>query len=347
MTTTFKDTWIRIANPFILIALSIVSQQTLVPPITQDKLGTTIRLILLLILNFELGRMLSLYARKKYPSISNTKKRVLYAYLLCVAGTFVLITASTLLNRYFTGKSVSFWFESLLNFIQSFWIGALIMAPYEVLYTYFLSVRTEQQRQQLEKEHIQTRLNSLQAQVNPHFLFNSLNTLSALTTKDPQKAEAFVLEMSAVYRYLLRNNEETLTTVAAELEFIRSYLHLLQTRFGSALAAEIQVDPLVHTYLLPPFGLQLLVENAVKHNVVADALPLYLKIHNEGTSGLVVSNNLQPKAGVGQPSHFGLSGIISRYRLLGAPEVTITNDAHQFTVRLPLIKPTVHERAHY
>ncbi|RPD51527.1 sensor histidine kinase [Paracnuella aquatica] len=341
MTTPLKDTWIRIVNPVILIALSIISQQTLVPPVTTDKLAATARLIILLVINFELGRMLVIYARRKFPAISATKKRVLYAYALCVAGTFVLITISTLISRYYMPKPVSFWFESLLNFIQSFWIGALIMAPYEVLYTYALSVQTEQQRQQLEKQHIQTRLHSLQAQVNPHFLFNSLNTLSALTTKDPQKAEAFVLEMSAVYRYLLHNNNTAhLATVAAELDFIRSYLHLLQTRYGSALQTCIEIDELVQQYRLPPFSLQLLVENAVKHNEVSSDTPLRLHLYNNGTDCIVVTNNLQPKTGANQPSGFGLSGLSSRYRLLDRPEIEIIKTTEHFTVMLPLIKPS-------
>ncbi|WP_132054755.1 sensor histidine kinase [Pseudocnuella soli] len=340
MTTPLKDTWIRIVNPVILIALSIISQQTLVPPVTTDKLAATARLIILLVFNFELGRMLVIYARRKFPAISATKKRVLYAYALCVAGTFVLITISTLISRYYMPKPVSFWFESLLNFIQSFWIGALIMAPYEVLYTYALSVRTEQQRHQLEKEHIQTRLHSLQAKVNPHFLFNSLNTLSALTTKDPQKAEAFVLEMSAVYRYLLHNNTAHLATVAAELDFIRSYLHLLQTRYGTALQIDIEIEESVHQYNLPPFSLQLLVENAVKHNEVSSDAPLNLYMYNKGVEYIVVTNNIQPKTGANQPSGFGLSGLSSRYHLLDGPEIEIIKTTEHFTVKLPLIKPS-------
>jgi len=121
-------------------------------------------------------------------------------------------------------------------------------------------------------------MRALQAQISPHFLFNSLNSLSSLIADEPEKAERFVDEMSSVYRYLLGSNEGELTTLRAELAFLRSYYHLLKTRYGRGIELDVAVSEARQHDLLPPLTLQLLVENAVKHNVVAAETPLSTSI---------------------------------------------------------------------
>lgn len=106
------------------------------------------------------------------------------------------------------------------------------------------------------------RLDSLKARINPHFLFNSLSTLSSLVAEDPKQAERFIEELASVYRYLLRTNDQPLTTLSDELDFIRAYFHLLQMRFGRSIELEVAIDERYYLFLLPPLTLQLLVENA-------------------------------------------------------------------------------------
>ena len=169
----------------------------------------------------------------------------------------------------------------------------------------------------MEQEKTDIQLRALQAQVNPHFLFNSLNSLSSLIDDEPQRAGQFVDELSIVYRYLLKANDQALTTLAGELDFIQSYYHLLKTRYGSGLDLTIQVKADHLTRLLPPLTLQLLVENAVKHNVTSPKRPLSLAIFTDEAGYLIVRNNLQRKQVRVLSNGVGLSTIASQLRNLG------------------------------
>ena len=195
--------------------------------------------------------------------------------------------------------------------------------------------------EQLKKENLQSQLEGLKGQVNPHFLFNSLNSLSSLIGDDPDKAEKFLDEMSKVYRYLLRTNEDGLTTLDAEMQFIHSYFHLLQTRFGQALHMHCSIEKELEEYQLPSLTLQLLLENAVKHNVVSTINPLEITVSTQRADGkayLSVVNNLQPKQEPPPSTRMGLNNIISKFRLLDREDVTIMEDGQSFRVTVPLIK---------
>lgn len=329
--------------PALLIVLSMVAQQALPPPTTPHAWRELARLVFFIVLNFEAGRQMILLARKKYPGAGHTKKRVLVSYLFSWLVSAGVITLSTLVSRLYTAKPIPFWDETLLNGIQVFWIAILIVAPYEVLYSYTLLLHTEKEKERLQKAQVEGQLHSLQAGIQPHFLFNSLNTLSALTRKDPERAEAFVLEMSAVYRYLLQSNTALLTTLEEELDFIRSFLHLLQTRFEGELQYSIDISPGFYAYRIPPLTLQILVENAVKHNELSEDAPLQLRLYTDEEGFLVVTNTLRKKSSAGLSTGFGLANICSRYRLLHNSDVVITQTEHEFKVALPLIKPAVHE----
>ncbi|WP_246859388.1 sensor histidine kinase [Spirosoma sp. KCTC 42546] len=192
--------------------------------------------------------------------------------------------------------------------------------------------------QRLEQEKTNVQLRALQAQVNPHFLFNSLNSLSALIDDDQGRASHFVDQLSQVYRYLLRTSNQALTTLASELDFIESYYHLLKTRHGSGLTLTVQVNPAYQAKLLPPFTLQLLVENAVKHNIVLANEPLRINIVTDDAGYLVVSNNLQRKRTPVLSNGVGLSTILAQYQKLDQLPPDIIEGEGRFTVRLPLIE---------
>ncbi|GAB3717055.1 hypothetical protein GCM10027592_58850 [Spirosoma flavus] len=203
------------------------------------------------------------------------------------------------------------------------------------------SLEAELARQRLEQEKTDVQLRALQAQVNPHFLFNSLNSLSALIEDDPPRAGQFVDELSVVYRYLLKANDQQLTTLANELAFIQAYYHLLKTRYGTSLTLNVAVDPDVNAYLLPPLSLQLLVENAVKHNVVSASRPLFVDIYTDADGQLIVRNNLQRKKTRVLSNGVGLTAIIHQYHQLRQPAPEISEAEGQFSIRLPLIVPTI------
>ncbi len=194
------------------------------------------------------------------------------------------------------------------------------------------------QRMQQEKTEVQMR--ALQSQINPHFLFNGLNTLSSLIDESPRQAGDFVDELSRVYRYLLRSNENELTTLSVELGFIRSYFHLLRTRHGQSIHLNIAVDEQYNGALLPPLTLQLLVENAVKHNVILLRRPLTICIRTTNQNQLVVENTLQRKTIRVESNGIGLSNIAIKYRLLNQTSPLVEEYNGWFKVTLPLLTPS-------
>ena len=198
--------------------------------------------------------------------------------------------------------------------------------------------RTQLEKEQLEKLHLQSQLEVLKNQINPHFLFNSLNSLSSLIIDEPEKAELFVDKLSSVYRYILLHNDRDWVDLQTELNFIKAYFHLLQTRYGDGVQLNISVTEPQKEFMLPPLTLQLLVENAVKHNVVHKNNPLIIDIISEGETDLVVSNNLQRKNSRLILSHgVGLKNIAERYNIANAGPITIKEENNQFTVKLPLM----------
>ena len=192
------------------------------------------------------------------------------------------------------------------------------------------------EKEQLEQMALQYEFETLKSQVNPHFLFNCFNTLSSLITEDPERAEIFLNDLSKVYRYLLRNNEDGLSTLQNELNFINSYFELLKTRHGDCIQLQIEVDKKYNNYLLPSLTLQLLVENAVKHNVISKQHTLSVEIFSMPGNKLAVNNNLQRKPNV-HSNKVGLSNIKLKYELLQQQGFKILEDQRNFTVILPLM----------
>jgi two-component system, LytTR family, sensor kinase len=208
---------------------------------------------------------------------------------------------------------------------------------WEAVYTFNQWKDSVAEKEKLEQLTIQNEFDTLKSQVNPHFLFNCFNTLSSLIYEDKKQAEVFLNELSKVYRYLLRSNESGLSTLKQEIQFIRSYYKLLETRYGEALNMTIEVDKKYEHYLLPSLSLQLLVENAVKHNQVSKSLPLAIDVFTTAGKKLVVSNNLQPKIIKSPSNRIGLENIRAKYCLLEQNGFQILEDRKTFSVVLPLI----------
>jgi hypothetical protein len=210
---------------------------------------------------------------------------------------------------------------------------------YEIAYHFFKLRFTEKQRDKLANEKLQLELQQLKGIVNPHFLFNNLNSLSSLIADDPQQAEVFLDELTKVFRYLLRNNNTELISLREEMQFIHSYAHLLQTRYGRSLHLKIRLDEEAQEYRLPPLTLQLLIENAVKHNKMSKDTPLQVELFNEGNAMLVLRNNLAIKERSVESTGIGLQSINGRYSLLNHTGVAISKTESHFIVRIPLMEP--------
>jgi len=206
--------------------------------------------------------------------------------------------------------------------------------------SYLLFLSEHAQKAQLEiarisQENLEARLFSLQQQISPHFLFNSLTTLRSLAPDTATKL--YVEQLAAVYRYILATNDAKLATLEAELEFTRAYVYILQERFESGLRITINIENHLLLRRIPPATLQILVENAIKHNIVSVDEPLLITLVNAGNSHLEVSNTLQLKRSTEEGTGIGLRNIQERYALLSDQDIIITKTATHFAVKIPLL----------
>ncbi|TLV01491.1 sensor histidine kinase [Dyadobacter luticola] len=284
------------------------------------------------------------------PDIEQAVKRIALLFLL-----FFLISCVTLLVQL---AIFSHWqlfgFEEKPGQVKHLAIAAglislVTVGIFESLHSHKKWRENTLEKEQLKKTNLQSQYESLKNQINPHFLFNTLNSLSSLIVEDPHRAEGFINEMANVYRYLLQSNEQAgggrdLTSLANEIVFVQSYFHLLKTRYGQGISLLIAVPDAVQDYLLPPLTLQMLVENAIKHNVIHTQKPLMIKICLAEDGRLEIQNNLQPRNSRVLSNGVGLSNISEKYRLLAQQmriaddmRVVVSKEGGQFVVSLPLL----------
>ncbi len=190
--------------------------------------------------------------------------------------------------------------------------------------------------EKLEREKLKADYKALQNQVNPHFLFNSLNVLISEIKHDPDTAETFTRKLSQVYRYVLQSKNHDLISLSNELDFIRSFIYLNQVRVGSVLKVSIDVKNESLLQKLSPLTLQILVENAIKHNVMNEENPLHIAIATPDKNTLIVKNNLNPKQSF-DSTNTGLSNIKARYELLNKDGLKIEKNDTEFIVTVPLL----------
>lgn len=235
------------------------------------------------------------------------------------------------------GTNFSLYFNGMVNLeLKSFFIATLIGFAFGAIsffYTQWAEVL--QQVQKLKEEKLIFQYETLKSQVNPHFLFNSLNSLSALVKTDPDLSEEFILKLSSVYRYILENNEKEMIPLATELEFVQNYFALQKIRDGEKIDLKVEItDPEKLNVL--PVSLQLLVENALKHNSATRVHPLEIIIHNEGIDKLVVRNNVQAKMQLKKSSKIGLKNLNERSRLILKREIEVLENNEEFVVKIPV-----------
>ena len=292
---------------------------------------------------WEANRLVLIYWRRKYPALSQSRSRIISQFLGCMLVTILI----RYINVWFYDKTF-FWGYMFPpeGYLYSIFVGLLyviiVAGIYESLYYFHKWKQLFSEAEALKRENLQTQLDSLKAQINPHFLFNNLGSLSSLIMENQERAVDFVNELSSVYRYLLQANEKNLTSLKSELDFLRDYFHLLKTRFGEGIVLSIEIEERYFSSLLPPLTLQLLVENAVKHNAVLPSKPLSIRVYAKDDQ-LVVSNNLQKKNGAVISNKLGLRTIISKYRLMNTEAVMVNDNGSSFTVTLPLIKNNMYE----
>jgi LytS/YehU family sensor histidine kinase len=218
------------------------------------------------------------------------------------------------------------------------WLVNLLYHLINTVIFYFKEYKISQhQAETFRKLNAQAELQIVKNQINPHFLFNNLNVLSTLVLQNNDEANKFIEEFSKVYRYILYNQEKDLVDLKTELYFIRPYIFLLEKRFGKSLIVEININEINHHKYIIPAALQMLIENAIKHNIISNQKPLNIKISINKENHIVVTNNLQFRQSSEPSTHIGLKNIIKRYQLVAEEKVIVEDAMDFFSVTIPLI----------
>ena len=299
------------------------------------------RLLLFTACNFVLVFLLFLYNRKMFSI--EFKKRGTRAFFL-IFGSVLITTA---LSLSFTlvpelahpGDSRPGFMARIIRdgLMRDFSFMVVVMLVTKLLQTLFERNNIRVENEALRAENITTHYEMLKSQLDPHFMFNSLNTLQSLIGTDTEKAQTYVQELSQVFRATLQNKE--VVTLEQELQGVHAYCNLMQIRYGDNLNFVFEVDPKYLSFQVLPLSVQGLVENAIKHNVISGKQPLEVAILTTEDGCLKVSNPIQPKIMEEPGNGIGLANLVERYRLKWNVEVAIIDDGQYFVISLPLIDP--------
>ena len=279
------------------------------------------------------------YMERRNWKKNDSIKRIIYG----IIGTTII----TLVGLFFLRAFTSFvytdktFYEFVVNekfryYQFGLWITLTIVSVFHVIYFYNRYQQNRIKEQKVIAGTASAKFDALKNQLDPHFLFNSLNVLTSLIEENPESAQNFTTSLSKVYRYVLEQKDKELVTVDEELQFAKTYMSLLKMRFEDSIIFDIPEKAINPESKVVPLSLQLLLENAVKHNTVTSQKPLHIKIY-EAADSLVVENNLQPKQIVKKSSGVGLTNIMQRYDLLTNKKININKEAHRFAVSIPML----------
>lgn len=272
---------------------------------------------------------------KKTDRIKRLLIGIVGSVAITLSGLFLLRMGTSVL---YLGNSLNYFFEneSFSSYQFGLWITLSIVVVFHVIYFYNKYQQNKIKEQKVIAGTASAKFDALKNQLDPHFLFNSLNVLTSLIDENPDNAQRFTTALSKVYRYVLEQKNKDLVSVDEELNFARTYMMLLKMRFEDSIVFEIPEQASNPESKVVPLSLQLLLENAVKHNTVTSSKPLHIKIY-EDNGDLIVENNFQPKQIVKKSSGVGLSNIMQRYQLLTDRKVNINQQASRFAVAIPML----------
>ncbi len=280
------------------------------------------------------------YINRFYSWADQPKQR----FLLGAAGSVILTVCAIFCLQAIT--SLGFYGDSWEQFMarqsKELYIGSLIITMIVTVIFHAVYFYKEAQSRKMDEQRViatsaSAQFDALKNQLDPHFLFNSLNVLVALIEENPSAAVSFTTSLSKVYRYVLEQRNKPIVSLDEELDFAHSYISLLKMRFEDSMEVTIPLKAQNPDLKIVPLSLQLLIENAVKHNIVSSSKPLILKIIEQDNQ-LIVENNMQLKDVVKNSSGVGLQNITQRYALLGNKQMSIYKTNSHFTVNLPLLE---------
>jgi two-component system LytT family sensor kinase len=276
------------------------------------------------------------YTGRKFEWTRSPKKAFVKSIVLLLGyGIVISIVYTFLFYKYVLHLSVNQCIHNLLyTALFSLTADYIIISVFYISYILKYWKESIESAERLKRENIIAQYETLKNQVNPHFLFNSLNTISTLITKNPEVAEKFIKQLSEVYRYVLEFIDKEVVDIKTELKFIDSYLYLQKIRFGKNLEIKNRIKS--GDFYIAPLTIQILIENAIKHNVISDDKPLTIELYNE-ESYIVIENNLQKKKILESKDKIGLNNIKSRYEVLSDKPVIIDESDNKFIVKIPFI----------
>ncbi|TAF10348.1 MAG: histidine kinase [Flavobacteriia bacterium] len=272
-----------------------------------------------------------------------TKRRIIIGFL----GSFLISVVVIFLLRIIEdviieGESFDAFLqnETLANYLVTIIITFFVTLAFHAFYFYKAYQENKVKEQKIIAGNASAQFESLKNQIDPHFLFNSLNVLSSLIEENPESAQKFSTSLSKVYRYVLEQKDKELVSVAEELKFAKTYMNLLKMRFENSITFEIPEGFDNEEAKVVPLSLQLLLENCIKHNIVSEAKPLHVKITIENNQ-LVVTNNLQKKEVLSDRKGVGLQNIVNRYAILTKRTVLVEENEKEFKIFLPILTKQV------
>jgi len=276
---------------------------------------------------------------KMFPWEEGPGKRILVQLPVILLFSTVTIYLSMLLfNTYICEFPVETKGRFMLFALIIGTLVSLILLSVEISAQFFGNwKRSLVEVEKYKTESLQAQLQNLKDQINPHFMFNNLSVLSSLVYKDQDKAVDFINELGKVYRYVLDSRNSELVSLREELTFTGSYLYLLQIRFDKNLVVEITIPDEKKNFLIPPMALQMLIENAIKHNEISIDFPLTIHIGIINNK-IEVRNNLQLRSSPEVSCKTGLKNIKERYRFFSEESVEVEETKNEFSVKLPLLK---------
>lgn len=308
--------------------------------IHEDPLFEWLTITIICLLVWEGNRILERLLRNRIPKGLSRIHPLLVFFLLSLPLAWLsgMLPFQAIAGWYFRKSPEEMRIAAKLVTVFAFRVNLFLHSLNALVHYVNRSKQKELEAEALHRSQAQASLQSIRNQVNPHFLFNNLNVLSALIIKKSDEANEFVEAFASVYRYILNTKERELVPLREELEFIQPYLFLLAKRFESGLQVDINVPESAMPLQVVPASLQILVENAIKHNIVSTQRPLRLSIRLNGEQELVVENSLQRKYDVGESTQIGLDNISKRYRLISGKDIRVREEDDRFRVVIPLLK---------
>lgn len=328
--------------PELVSLTDMLEQQALFPGMTPaDVLFEVGYTFLSLLILFTINAVLFGFNN---PAVRISWWKVLLSFVLMWLLSRLLGELFVYLHHNFQVPAIDAMVHHYLHPVRDFIISVIVTGTCYISYLIQERQKIVLQNGKLVTENIQNQYQALKNQLNPHMLFNSLNTLQSLVRESPEKAQDYIRELSRVLRYTLQENDKHTVALREEVDFVDAYIFLMKMRYEDNLLFEIHIDNSLMEYNLPPLSIQTLVENAIKHNEISNRKPLTITIRTiampEGQDVyLCIENNLQPRRTASSGTGIGLANLSKRYELLFGKEIRITEAGGLFSVCIPIIKP--------